>query len=123
MNVEHYKQMLLTKQQELQESMSRFEDEARESRSAEVEDPIDQVISAEAKAAGFQEDTIAAHRLMEVQDALARIENGTYGKCLDCGEAIPAARLNAVPWAAYCIRDQEKRDKETANQQELDSIS
>ena len=123
MNQEHYKQMLLAKQRELQESMSRHEDDARESRSAEVEDPIDQVISAEAKATAFQEDTMAEHTLRDVEDALARIEDGTYGTCIDCGEDIPEARLNAVPWAAYCIRDQEKRERETENEQQLDSIS
>jgi RNA polymerase-binding transcription factor len=33
---------------------------------------------------------------------------GEYGICLSCGEAIPAKRLQAVPWAKYCVKCQEK---------------
>ena len=38
--------------------------------------------------------------LTEVQEALKRIEQGTYGKCVDCGRPIPEKRLEAIPWAA-----------------------
>jgi DnaK suppressor protein len=48
---------------------------------------------------------------------LRRIENGTYGKCIACGRQIEAARLEAVPWAQYCLEDQEKRDKAAHVQQ------
>ena len=41
--------------------------------------------------------------LMEIDDALGRIENGTYGICEINGEPIPKARLEAIPWARYCI--------------------
>lgn len=43
-----------------------------------------------------------------VDAALRRIEAGTYGLCIDCGAAIPPARLNALPHAARCIACQEK---------------
>jgi DnaK suppressor protein len=43
-----------------------------------------------------------------VTDALARIEAGTYGICIDCGEVIPDERLEAMPEAARCIKDQAK---------------
>jgi RNA polymerase-binding transcription factor len=49
--------------------------------------------------------------LIQVRDALKRIEGGTYGRCSACGLQIEAARLEAVPWAAYCLEDQEKQDK------------
>ncbi|HLQ10524.1 MAG TPA: TraR/DksA C4-type zinc finger protein [Ktedonobacteraceae bacterium] len=38
--------------------------------------------------------------LTEVQEALKRIEQGTYGKCVVCGRPIPEKRLEAIPWAA-----------------------
>jgi len=41
--------------------------------------------------------------VVEINDALARIENGTYGICEGSGEPIPKKRLKAVPWARYCI--------------------
>jgi RNA polymerase-binding protein DksA len=42
--------------------------------------------------------------LVEIDDALSRIENGTYGICEINGEPIPKARLEAIPWARYCIK-------------------
>jgi DnaK suppressor protein len=41
--------------------------------------------------------------LAEIEDALARIENGTYGICEGNDEPIPKARLEAIPWARYCV--------------------
>ena len=41
--------------------------------------------------------------LMEIDIALSRIKNGTYGICEINGEPIPKARLKAIPWARYCI--------------------
>lgn len=45
--------------------------------------------------------------LSQVQQALKRIAAGTYGFCTVCGKPIPAKRLEALPWAAMCIKDQE----------------
>lgn len=42
-------------------------------------------------------------RLEDVQDALVRIEKGTYGKCEGCGNNIPPERLEAIPAAKLCM--------------------
>jgi DnaK suppressor protein len=42
--------------------------------------------------------------LAEIEEALTRIQNGTYGICAAGGEFIPRARLRAIPWARYCVR-------------------
>jgi DnaK suppressor protein len=52
--------------------------------------------------------------LKEVQAALRRIEDGTYGVCLRCEEDIPEKRLKALPWAAYCVSCQEAIDRQRA---------
>ena len=41
--------------------------------------------------------------LRDIQEALVRIDNGTFGICLGTGKAIPKVRLEAVPWAKYTI--------------------
>jgi RNA polymerase-binding protein DksA len=43
------------------------------------------------------------HMLADIDAALQRIEDGTYGKCTNCGKEIPAERLEARPWATLCI--------------------
>jgi DnaK suppressor protein len=49
--------------------------------------------------------------LRNVRAALARIDEGTFGVCLHCEEDISIKRLNAVPWAPYCIQCQEIADR------------
>ncbi len=49
--------------------------------------------------------------LFELDDALKRIEDGSFGICEDCGALISKTRLKAVPSARLCIKCQEKKDK------------
>jgi DnaK suppressor protein len=111
MDTQRFKQRLLARERELIDDIARFENEARESRAAEVEDPIDQVTSSENKAASFLESTLAAQTLKQVRDALRRIEDGSYGMCIECDRPIEPARLEAVPWTPYCLADQRKHDR------------
>ena len=55
---------------------------------------------------GLEED--AERQLHDVEDALERIENGTYGKCDACGKEIPEERLEAIPWTKLCVEDARK---------------
>ena len=43
------------------------------------------------------------HQLEAVESALARLADGSYGTCIRCGNPIAPERLEALPWAAYCI--------------------
>jgi len=52
-------------------------------------------------------NTIDAKLLREIGGALHRIDIGTYGVCQECEEAISPKRLDAVPWARYCVTCQE----------------
>ena len=47
--------------------------------------------------------------LQAIEEALWRIERGTYGVCRDCGGPIAPARLNAIPWTRVCISCKEKQ--------------
>jgi RNA polymerase-binding transcription factor DksA len=46
--------------------------------------------------------------LIELDAALQRVEDGTYGRCEGCGEPIMDQRLEALPAARYCVEDQSK---------------
>jgi len=50
----------------------------------------------------------SADQRAQVEQALARLDAGTYGICVDCGQPIPDARLEVRPEAARCVADQEK---------------
>ncbi|WP_164102486.1 TraR/DksA family transcriptional regulator [Candidatus Laterigemmans baculatus] len=47
--------------------------------------------------------------LLQIQDALHRLDAGTYGVCTDCGGSISQERLRAIPYTPYCIRCANKR--------------
>ena len=53
--------------------------------------------------------TPMAANVVEIDRALEKLEEGTYGLCEDCGEAIPQERLDVVPWATTCVRCRARR--------------
>jgi DnaK suppressor protein len=57
---------------------------------------------------GLEEN--AEHLLVEIDDALGRIDGGTYGTCQACGNPIGEERLHAVPWARLCIEDKRAQE-------------
>ena len=48
--------------------------------------------------------------LQAIEEALVRMDKGTYGVCRDCGEPIAAARLLAIPWTRVCIACKQKQN-------------
>lgn len=69
-----------------------FDEEGGEGGTANVDREIDLYLSAQARAT-----------VVEIDRALQKIEDGTYGVCEQCGETIPDARLEALPYAALCV--------------------
>jgi DnaK suppressor protein len=55
----------------------------------------------------LQRQSLDYQVLKQIYAALERLAGGDFGGCLACGEAISNRRLNAIPWAEYCIRCQE----------------
>jgi RNA polymerase-binding transcription factor len=69
-----------------------------------------------------QEQSILANEqalLTEVLRALKRIDDGTFGKCENCGNPIPVKRLEAIPWAARDIKCEEELERRNASREEL----
>jgi DnaK suppressor protein len=69
---------------------------------------------AEAKSVDFKETTIIAsqqERIRQIDDAITRISNKTYGICEMCDELIPIGRLKVKPFAKYCIDCREEFEK------------
>jgi DnaK suppressor protein len=58
---------------------------------------------------GLEEN--AGHLLAEIDAALARIDDGTYGLCTRCGRPIDPERLDAVPYATLCIEDKRAQER------------
>ncbi|MFT4585705.1 MAG: DnaK suppressor protein [Gammaproteobacteria bacterium] len=59
------------------------------------------------------DDTLSLE-LRAVEAALARVESGTFGRCVTCGEGIDAARLDALPFADSCVACQQSAEAGSA---------
>lgn len=66
-------------------------------------DPIDQVTSSTERDLAIQHLDQNARTMHEIQSALDKIQDGTYGLCEHCEGPIPPRRLEALPWARFCI--------------------
>lgn len=56
-------------------------------------------------------DENADQIVREIDAALARLDEGTYGTCAACGKEIPSERLDAVPYATLCVEDRRKLER------------
>jgi DnaK suppressor protein len=80
-------------------------------------DEVDAALDTAAGEASSQLAEVESRELTEIESALTRLKDGTYGKCEDCGKAIAAARLQALPYATYCIQCaiKEERQRTSSN--------
>jgi DnaK suppressor protein len=65
-------------------------------------------------------NTIDMKLLREISDALRRMDHGSYGVCPECEQPISTKRLDAVPWARYCVTCQERISERMAQGEEVD---
>ena len=74
-------------------------------------DPVDTLQQAAERELVTQNLNRNAKLARQIRAALDRVQEGTYGICLDCEEEISPKRLSAVPWAELCVRCQENADR------------
>jgi len=105
-NIKHYKKRLLDLEKQLAEHSDRELEDARGELIDTAHDSGDASVSDVAVDSHFTEAELDSIILQQVQDALRRIDKGTFGKCLVDGGPIEPQRLEAVPWAPYCLKHQ-----------------
>jgi DnaK suppressor protein len=102
-----YKDVLLGKKQDLLDLPTRSTVAEEVMRTGDWVDHSSQENDLHVNLALNQTDT---KLLRAIDEALHRVETGTFGICMDCEEAIPPARLDAVPWTRLCVTCKERRD-------------
>ena len=112
MNIQEYKRRLQAEERRLLGSIERAEATARDlSDKTSPGDWSDASVSDEEKERQFQEAESDSILLNQVRDALKRIEDGTFGKCVVDGGPIEEKRLNAMPWTPYCLKHAQLLEK------------
>jgi len=79
----------------------------QESNDSPTEDIVDRANNAYSRELNFSISDAERSLLLQVDEAITRVEDGSYGRCANCGEPIARPRLEALPWARYCISCQE----------------
>ena len=110
-DTEHFKQLLLEKRREILRNVNEFEDEALKKSRLDASGDLSSMpihmadIGTDNYEQEFALGLMDSERklLREIDDALERIEQGTYGICEGTGKTIPKSRLEAKPWARYCV--------------------
>jgi len=113
MDVEKYRSRLRALEQDLLRRLGRDVEVSR-APGEDTNDAIDQSVAHELRDQYLARAQSDSDMLGQIRAALARIEDGTYGQCLVDGEPIGEPRLEAVPWAAYCVKHRE--DVETGRE-------
>ncbi len=114
------RQMLLVKQQELLAKIRRerggLQEGAVELAEASLGDLADRLVLRPEEEIGYEVVDHRAHILAQIDIALKKLEDGTYGRCETCDEPIPPARLQALPFAIRCTRCQEEWERRGARE-------
>jgi DnaK suppressor protein len=99
-----YRQMLIAKREEVLSGLDiKFDTLAKMGRVAEE----DQAQITHDEFVSLHINSLDYGQLRMIEEALDRLNSGDYGFCLACEEQIPMKRLNAIPWARYCVSCQE----------------
>lgn len=106
-DVQGIKERLLEHRKEMTELYERDLKAGKTSTDEETDDIVDRANNSYNRELMFALSDAERHQLIAVDEALERVEAGTYGECMNCGREIGEKRLDAVPWARYCIKCQE----------------
>ncbi len=107
--LEQFKKRLEQRQQELRRTVSRNVQDGRAADSEDIaQDIADKAANSYTKEFLFSQSSTDRALLARVEEALVRIREGSFGECVNCGDEMNPKRLEAVPWARYCIKCQEK---------------
>ena len=109
--VKSYRDKLLGRREGLVGQVMEAELYSRERDSEATQDPADMAANAYTKELLFSMSANDRHLLELIDEALVRIEDGGYGKCIHCGEPVQEKRLEAVPWARHCLRCQDLQER------------
>jgi DnaK suppressor protein len=116
--IKTYRDRLLEERAALLGVVGRNEDYGREADTEATQDPADKASNSYTKELLFSQSTNDRIILTQIEEALERIDDGEYGVCVNCGQEVQPKRLEAVPWARYCITCQDLQERGLLNESE-----
>ncbi|HTR03792.1 MAG TPA: TraR/DksA family transcriptional regulator [Thermoanaerobaculia bacterium] len=109
--MEKYRRLLDDKKASLSAELAKTRSAEEETTEESTQDIADKAVSSYTREFLYSLTDGERSTLLQIDDALGRVDVGTYGLCLNCGQLMTEKRLNAVPWAPYCLDCQELSEK------------
>lgn len=106
-----FRDKLMDRRESLVGQVQQAELYSRERDSEATQDPADMAANAYTKELLVSMSDNDRQMLNLIDEALERMDDRGYGKCIRCGEAVPDKRLEAVPWARHCVRCQDMAER------------
>jgi DnaK suppressor protein len=109
--LERYRRLLEEKKASLSQEIAKTRSAEEETTEESTQDIADKAVSSYTREFLYSLTDGERGTLLQIDEALARIDEGSYGFCTNCGQPIAEKRLTAVPWAPYCVDCQELAEK------------
>jgi DnaK suppressor protein len=116
--VKSYRDKLLARRESLFSQVTEAEMSSRERDLEATQDPADMAANAYTKELLISMSANDRVLLQLIDEALARVERNEFGECINCGEPVSEKRLDAVPWARYCLKCQDLQERGLLNNDE-----
>ena len=110
-DTEKYRRLLEDKKSTLSAEIAKTRSAEEETTEESTQDIADKAVSSYTREFLYSLTDGERTTLLHIDDALTRIDEGAYGLCVNCGQQMTEKRLNAVPWAPYCLDCQELSEK------------
>ena len=105
--LERYRKLLVAKRDELLKAYDKNKDMRTEADHENHADMADKAANASTKEFLFSLSNSERETLFAVEEALERVGDKDFGSCIECEEKLGKERLDAIPWACYCVNCQE----------------
>ena len=109
-SIARFKTLLRARQLELRHNLSRVHRERHTVEPDRDKDEGDRATSSQARELLFRQASHDRSLLVAIEATLTRVDAGTFGECLNCGQDINIKRLESIPWVRYCITCQKLID-------------
>jgi DnaK suppressor protein len=111
-DLKYFREKLVAKRTEVLDLVHKTEDYGRQAdTTSETMDIADKASSSYTKEFMFSKSNVDRRLLQMISEAIVRLDDGKYGRCMNCEELIGQKRLEAVPWAILCIKCKELEEK------------
>jgi DnaK suppressor protein len=109
--MEKFRRLLNEKKASLSADLAKTRNAEEETSEEATQDIADKAVSSYTREFLYSLSDNDRNTLLQIDQALGRVDEGVFGTCLNCGILMLEKRLNAVPWAPHCVDCQELAEK------------